>query len=466
MPPTDPPSEVIKRDLVAAARAAVTKAFLTKEGGVRYGAAVLTASGRVFSSGQYSSFNHSTNVHAEQGSLVLASMHGDPDVVMLAVASSGIGVTRPCGVCRQVMLEHASRTGRNFTVLMAADDGGHVESTVSDLLPDAWASHSASGRIDGQANCRCGSPSGGLPMQSLARPLLAGDQVRLTTGELAIVWDGNPWPGAVLVKLKYRPDGAGTWRKYSHAFTEPYAYERELLASMQNPFAPCGATIASVPPLSIEEVFPMQPVEELSDEILTCLAEADLQAENLHRSGSRAIGLADGGSDHDWVLRADHTQASSFVHAVSSRLRAGRFATPSQSGTLALLGRIFPGGYAKILAESRYAGTFGFWHASHSIMMVPTAPAFPLHGENPVIHGHAVVSGRVICANDTHYKRAGFRLKLDDGNECRVQCYHKAANLVREGDRLAARGWLMEEAGGNLLLQFHAHRDNLVWFHC
>jgi len=62
---------------------------LTSPGGTAYGAAVLTATGNVYQAGQYSSFSHVTNVHAEQVALVLATMADDPDVLALAVASTG-----------------------------------------------------------------------------------------------------------------------------------------------------------------------------------------------------------------------------------------------------------------------------------------------------------------------------------------------------------------------------------------
>lgn len=459
MKPTDP----MKKELVSAARAAVAKAFLTKEGGVRYGAAVLTASGRIFSSGQYSSFNHSTNVHAEHGSLVLAAMHGHPDVVMLAVASTAAGITRPCGVCRQVMLEHAARTGRDFLVLMADDAGGHVESTVSALLPDSWASHNSCDAHGGDPRGRRGAPTGGVSMWQHDGVFQPGDQVRLASGELAIVWDGNPWPGAVLVKLKYRPAKEGAWWKFPHAFTEPYAYEREIATTSGLLAAPCGATVASVPPSAIRDVFPALPAADVPVEILECLAKVGIDRENLCSSGSRAVGLSDGNSDHDWVLHADAPRAADFVLAVSECLRDETFGIPEQSGTWGFLARTYPGGISKIVEEGRYGGTFSLGGASHSIMIRPSDSPPPLHGAQPVVLGHAARSGRVCEAGDAHFKRAGFSLALDNGGECRVECYHKVANLVREGDLVAARGWLIEEQGGQRLLQFHSHRDNLVW---
>ena len=86
---------------------------------MRYGARGASADGRTFLSGQYSSFNHVTNVHAEQAVLAAAAAAGAADVVAMAVASSEPGVTaRPCGICRQVMSEHTARTRRDFTVVM------------------------------------------------------------------------------------------------------------------------------------------------------------------------------------------------------------------------------------------------------------------------------------------------------------------------------------------------------------
>ena len=52
------PSQEDLKHLAGRALAATATAFLSGAGGTRYGAAVLTAGGRVFESGQYSSFNH------------------------------------------------------------------------------------------------------------------------------------------------------------------------------------------------------------------------------------------------------------------------------------------------------------------------------------------------------------------------------------------------------------------------
>jgi cytidine deaminase len=131
--------------LVQAARSGVEQAFLTKPGDTRYGAAVLTASGKTFNAGQYSSFNHITNVHAEMAAIIIATMAGEPDVVALALVCTGFPdkPARPCGVCRQFLYEHCVRTGWDILVVMAGFAGKAVEcDSVSTLLPKSWIASS------------------------------------------------------------------------------------------------------------------------------------------------------------------------------------------------------------------------------------------------------------------------------------------------------------------------------------
>ncbi len=115
--------------------------FLTKPGGTQYGAAVLAAGGEIFSAGQYSSFNHITNIHAEMAAIVMATMSGKPDIVALAVVSSSAvdQPERPCGICRQFILEHCQRIGHDILVCMGNRDTTTREfAGIAELLPAAW----------------------------------------------------------------------------------------------------------------------------------------------------------------------------------------------------------------------------------------------------------------------------------------------------------------------------------------
>lgn len=460
------PTQEQKACLVSAARAAVAKAFLTKEGGVRYGAAVLTVSGRIFSSGQYSSFNHSTNVHAEQAALLTAAMNGQPDIVMLAVASTGRdAVTRPCGVCRQVMLEHAARTGQDFLVLMAGQAAGWEEQTVSGLLPYAWsaASQPKSAGSWGATRTRQVHPRGDLAWEP-GLSLHAGDHLRLRGGLIGLVWDSNPWADGILVKLKYRQEPNGAWVKLPHAFTEPLDYERELARLPDFHPAPCGAPVACVNPQDIESVFPCPPCSEIPPILAECLSQSGIGSDCVFVGGSRATGMETPNSDHDLVVQADPRQLVSLRDCLVDAIRRNALSIPEMSGTWRLLQSLYPGGRAAILESGVFAGTFVEDGLTYALMPSPACPQPLVHGAAARFEGHTAVEGLVIEDAQTQSKRAEFVLRLSDGQECRVVSYHKAANLIQRGNIIAARGWSVYDDDHFLLLQFHPHRDNLVWF--
>lgn len=457
-------SEEQKQRLVAAALAAVTKAFLTQEGGVRYGAAVLASNGGIFASGQYSSFNHSTNVHAEQAALIAATMHGQADVLALAVASTGRDAfTRPCGVCRQVMLEHGNRTGRDFLVLMAAANGSFEESSVSGLLPFSWSAASQPVISSAAHRSRSAAPGGGERWEP-GDALEFGDQVLLRGGALAMVWDPHPWPGQVAVKLKHRPAPEGSWHKLPHAFSEPMDYARCICGFEGMIPAPCGAPNVCVPCGVITTRFPARPVGLLPPVFGRCLQEAGIPASAVRVTGSRATGMSVEGSDHDLVVRCSVGQAQHLRGLLAQALRSGALTVPPQSGTWRVLDRLFPGGRAAIVEGGRFAETFQEGDVRVALMLCFDGPCRVVHGTEVSPIGHDAVAGEVVCSERAAFKRAEFTLRLAEGGTCRVVSYHKAANLVCTGDFVAARGWMVREGDELLMIQFYRHLDNIVWF--
>ena len=261
--------------LVEEARAATSKAFLTAPSATSYGAAVLSLAGKIYSAGQYSSWNHVTNIHAEQGALLLAAMADDADVLALAIASSAEDpVARPCGVCRQVMKEHADRTGRDFEVLMAhRNDNGFDRSTVSELLPLAWTAQSQTGSSlvspyevkYREGHLRPGELAGGQ--------LLVGDHVVLRDDAIAIVWDGCLENEVSLVKVKYTPHGEGGRRKIAHSFTDPLRYQAELHAHGWARETRMGAIACIARSEDVSARLPALPLEAIGDKIPGSLLE-------------------------------------------------------------------------------------------------------------------------------------------------------------------------------------------------
>ena len=110
------------------------------------GAAVLTASGRVFAGANVENASYGLTVCAERVAIWKAVTEGETEIAAIAVVSDG-GVS-PCGACRQVMVEFASRVkGLVGVRVLVADISGHyVEYTLEALLPAAFTPGNLAGR--------------------------------------------------------------------------------------------------------------------------------------------------------------------------------------------------------------------------------------------------------------------------------------------------------------------------------
>lgn len=133
-------------ELVASARTAIETAVVFGAGKTRCGAAVLTMSGRIYSSGNLFSETHTLTLHAEQGAIAHAAAHGDTGVVAIAIACDDVppgeaGFARPCGICRQLIYEVSSRQGgQEIQVIMCDGKGEYDIRSITELLPFPWIS--------------------------------------------------------------------------------------------------------------------------------------------------------------------------------------------------------------------------------------------------------------------------------------------------------------------------------------
>ena len=97
------------------------------------GAAVLTASGKVFTGANVENAAYPASMCAERVAIFKAVSEGEKDFAAIAVVTSNAGM--PCGGCRQVMAEF----GLDTQVIIADDRGNIVrELTVRELLPGAF----------------------------------------------------------------------------------------------------------------------------------------------------------------------------------------------------------------------------------------------------------------------------------------------------------------------------------------
>lgn len=95
------------------------------------GAAVLTASGRIFHGCNIENAAYGCCLCAERVALVSAYAAGEREIVALAVVTPTAEVASPCGACRQVILELAPHA----TILLLSAQGAQRFTTPQELLP-------------------------------------------------------------------------------------------------------------------------------------------------------------------------------------------------------------------------------------------------------------------------------------------------------------------------------------------
>lgn len=98
----------------------------------RVGAALRTASGRLYSGCNVENASYGLSICAERVAIFKAVSEGEREFEALAVVSETLA--SPCGACRQVLAEFALDT----MVIIADLDMGQQVFTVGDLLPAAF----------------------------------------------------------------------------------------------------------------------------------------------------------------------------------------------------------------------------------------------------------------------------------------------------------------------------------------
>jgi cytidine deaminase len=103
--------------------------------GFPVGAALLAASGRVFTGCNVENASYPLTICAERAALFRAVSDGEREFEAIAVVSA-TGAT-PCGACRQVLSEFGG-PGGDLRVLVV-DTAGSIRSfTIAELLPEAF----------------------------------------------------------------------------------------------------------------------------------------------------------------------------------------------------------------------------------------------------------------------------------------------------------------------------------------
>ncbi len=97
----------------------------------RVGAAVLTASGKVFTGCNIEISTFALTVCAERTALLKAVSEGHRRFKALAIVSDENAFTPPCGACRQVIMDIAG----NIDIVLGTTTGASKIMKMSDLFP-------------------------------------------------------------------------------------------------------------------------------------------------------------------------------------------------------------------------------------------------------------------------------------------------------------------------------------------
>ncbi|MDA4121257.1 MAG: cytidine deaminase [Thaumarchaeota archaeon] len=118
------------KSLIEAARKARSYAY-SPYSGVKIGAAVLTSDGRIFSGTNIENSSYGLSCCAERTAIFKAVSEGARKITIMAVIGKSDEFTRPCGACRQVMVEFNPR----LKVLRRGEDGFSEDTIADKLLP-------------------------------------------------------------------------------------------------------------------------------------------------------------------------------------------------------------------------------------------------------------------------------------------------------------------------------------------
>ena len=121
-------------ELVKKAREVSENAYVPYSG-FKVGAALKTASGKIFTGCNVENAAYPLTTCAERTAVIKAVSEGEREFEAIAVVTA-TGAT-PCGSCRQILREFAGPTGE-LRVIVADLDGNSSTFTIEELLPHGF----------------------------------------------------------------------------------------------------------------------------------------------------------------------------------------------------------------------------------------------------------------------------------------------------------------------------------------
>lgn len=104
----------------------------------RVGAAVETAQGDVFAGTNVENASYGATICAERAAIFCMVAAGARNVTRVAVYAEGPELSMPCGMCRQVLVEHAPHAD-----VIVAGPNGNRKTTLAQLMPEPFVLEAA-----------------------------------------------------------------------------------------------------------------------------------------------------------------------------------------------------------------------------------------------------------------------------------------------------------------------------------
>jgi cytidine deaminase len=123
-------------ELARAAREAQGRAYAPYSH-FHVGAALVTASGEVFTGANVENASYGLSVCAERNAVMVAALAGHRDIRAICVVSDSDPPASPCGMCRQTLLEFAPDPHATRVIALGKGDT-RAEWTVAELIPHGF----------------------------------------------------------------------------------------------------------------------------------------------------------------------------------------------------------------------------------------------------------------------------------------------------------------------------------------
>jgi cytidine deaminase len=101
----------------------------------RVGAAVLTATEKIYSGVNVENISYGATCCAERTAVFKAVSEGETKIVAVAIASDSDDFIYPCGICRQVLAEFGNN---DLKVICSNKKGEYKTYKLGELLPNAF----------------------------------------------------------------------------------------------------------------------------------------------------------------------------------------------------------------------------------------------------------------------------------------------------------------------------------------